>query len=85
MAALIYSLCTLTALGCAVLLLRAYVQTRSRFLLWSGLCFAFLTANNLLVVIDELVLPMRDLSPWRVGLGVAGIGVLLYGLIFEER
>ena len=85
MAALIYALCALTALLCATLLLRAYRRSQSRFLLWSGLCFAILTLSNLLVVIDKLALPMRDLSPWRMSLSAIAIGVLLYGLVFEER
>lgn len=85
MAALIYSLCALTALLCTTLLLRAYRHSGSRFLMWSGLCFAILTLGNLLVVVDKLVLPMRDLSPWRMSLSVIAVGVLLYGLVFEER
>jgi hypothetical protein len=40
MAALIYSMCALTALLCAVLLLQAYWRGGYRLLLWSGLCFA---------------------------------------------
>ena len=85
MAAIIYTLCTLTALLCATLLLRAYRANRSRFLLWSGCCFAILTVSNLLVVIDRLALPMRDLSPWRMGVSLLAIAVLLYGLVFEEE
>jgi hypothetical protein len=86
MAALIFSLCALTALGCCVLLLRAYARTRVKLLLWSGLCFAGLTVSNLVVVIDELALPMQDLSPWRVSIGVASVAILLFGLIiFGER
>lgn len=85
MAALIYTLCTLTALTCCVLLLRGYRASGTRLLLWSGLCFLGLTLNNLLVVLDELVLPLSDFSPWRVALGVVSMTVLLYGLIFETR
>ena len=62
MAAIIYSLCALTALGCALLLLRGYRRSRYRLLLWSGLCFAGLTVNNLLLVIDKVALPDGDLS-----------------------
>jgi hypothetical protein len=85
MAAVIYALCTLTALGCSVLLLRGYRSSRARLLLWSGLCFAGLALNNALVIVDELAIPLADLSPWRIGIGVASMSVLLYGLIFETR
>ena len=57
MAPLFYGLCTLTALFCAVLLLRAYSRSRYRLLLWGGLCFAGLTLNNLLLITDKLLLP----------------------------
>jgi hypothetical protein len=38
MAAVIYSLCALTCIACAVLLLRSYGRTRFRMLFWAGLC-----------------------------------------------
>lgn len=85
MVALIYLLCALTAAGCSVLLLRGYRASRARLLAWSAACFAGLTLSNLLVVLDEVALPMSDLSPWRVAIGVASIGVLLFGLIYEAR
>ena len=64
MAAIIYTLCALTALACAYLLLQDYRRGGYRPLLWSGLCFAELTINNLLLVIDKLILPM---STYRSG------------------
>ena len=85
MAATIYLLCALTAAVCSALLFRGYKASRARLLFWSGLCFAGLTVSNLLVVVDELVIPMSDLAPWRVGVGVGSIGVLLFGLIWETR
>jgi Family of unknown function (DUF5985) len=83
MAAVIYSLCALTALLCAVLLLLAYARSRYRLLLWSGLCFIGLTINNLLLVVDKLVLPLVDLSGWRSMVALLAMVVLLYGLIFD--
>lgn len=84
MAAIIYLLCALTAAGCCVLLFRGYRASRARLLFWSALCFAGLTVSNLVVVVDKVLLPMSDFAPWRVGIGVASIGVLLYGLISES-
>ncbi|HEV8712642.1 MAG TPA: DUF5985 family protein [Candidatus Binatia bacterium] len=83
MAAVIYTLCALTALLCAVLLLQAYSRSHYSLLLWSGLCFVGLTANNALVVIDRLFIPDTDLSTWRLAVGLLAMLVLLYGLIWE--
>lgn len=83
MATVIYTLCAITALLCAVLLLQAYRRSRYPFLLWSGLCFVGLTANNALVVVDKLIIPGSDLSTWRLGIGLLAMLVLLYGLIWK--
>ena len=81
---LIYSLCALTAAACALLLMRSYLSTRSRLLLWSSLCFAGLTANNVLLVLDRLVFTQVDLSTWRLGIALAAVILLLCGLILES-
>jgi hypothetical protein len=75
----------LTALACSYLLLQAWRRSRYRLLLWSGLCFAGLTVNNLFLVIDKLVLPAVDLSVWRTSLALLAMAVLLYGLIWESE
>jgi hypothetical protein len=85
MSAIIYALCMLTALTCAVLLLQAWRRTNYRLLLWSGLCFAGLTLNNLFLVVDKLVLPEVDLSIFRTSLALLAMAVLLYGLIWESE
>lgn len=82
---LIYLLCALTALLCAALLLRAYARSRYRLLLWSGLCFAGLTVNNFILVLDKVVLPETDLSLARSMTALLAMAVLIYGLIFDER
>ena len=84
-AIVIYSLCALTALICTVLLLKAYWRGRYRLLLWSGLCFAGLTLNNLLLVCDKLLFPNVDLSIWRVSVALVAMTVLLYGLIWDTE
>jgi hypothetical protein len=85
MATLVYALCALTSLACAVLLLRAYRSTRARLLLWSGLCFTGLAANNVILLIDKRVVPALDLSMWRSLPAVAGLALLIYGLVWETR
>jgi Family of unknown function (DUF5985) len=85
MAAIIYLLCALTALTCTFLLIRAYLRGRYRLLLWSGLCFAGLTINNMVLVLDKLVLTSVDLSIWRTAVALIAMAVLLYGLIWDAE
>lgn len=86
MAHLIYSLCTLTSLACAALLLASYKRTGARLLLWSGWCFIGLTVNNVLLVADRLIFPdSMDLSTWRLTAGLVSLLLLLYGLIYEKE
>lgn len=85
MAAIIYMLCTLTALACAYILLRSYMQQKYRLLLWSGLCFVGLFVNNLFLVVDRYIFPDIDLSTLRLVTGLIAISFLLYGLIWEDE
>ena len=85
MAGVIYTLCALTSLGCACLLLRSYFRTKSRLLLWSGLCFVGIAVSNVLLVLDRLVFPDADLSIVRLVAALAGMMLLLYGLIWEAE
>jgi hypothetical protein len=85
MATLIYILCTLTSLACAGLLFSGYARTRHRLLFWSGLCFAGLTLNNLLVVLDRVLFPDADLLIYRLLSTLVGLLLLLFGLIWEEE
>lgn len=81
---LIYVLCALTSLACAVLLLRSYLRTRVRLLLWSGLCFAGLALNNALLVVEAHT-PVTDLSNLRTLPALAGVALLVYGLVWDSR
>ena len=81
----VYVLCALTSAACATLLLRAYRQTRVRLLLWSGLCFVGLALNNLLLVVDERMVPTTDLSTWRTVPALAGVALLIYGLVWDAE
>lgn len=85
MATAVYVLCALTSLACAFLLLRGYLRSRSRLLLWSAACFALLAANNVLLFVDLRIWTETDLAAWRAGTGFAGVVVLLLGLIWEAR
>lgn len=78
----VFILCALTSLACAVLLLRSYFRSRVRLLLWTGLCFAGLAVNNLLLVVDART-PSVDLSVWRSLPAVVGLAILIYGLVWD--
>ncbi len=86
MAALIYSLCALTAFLCACLLFAAWRRSRYRLLLWGALCFAGLTFGNIVLIVDKIVLPTQiDLAVWRFAITLISLLVLLYGLIFDTE
>jgi len=69
-----------------LLLARAYRASRVRLLFWSMLCFAGLTAVNVLLFVDLVTLANGpDLMLWRTGLTLASVGALLYGLISEAH
>jgi hypothetical protein len=67
------------------LLFRGYARTGLRLLLWSALCFIFLTVNNVLLFVDNVVLPEIDLRPYRLLTSLVGIGCLLYAFIWEAE
>jgi energy-converting hydrogenase Eha subunit G len=84
-AIIVYVLCAVTSALCAVLLLRGYAKSRARLLFWSGLCFAGLTVNNVLLIVDVRVIPAVDLSLWRTIPALIGVSLLVYGLVWETR
>ena len=77
-------LAVLTCLACTVLLFRGYARSGLRLLLWSALCFVFLTINNLLLFFDLIVFAELDLRPCRLGAALVGLLFLLYGFLFES-
>ena len=88
MAEAVYILCALTALACAVLLVRGYRRSRARFLLWSSLCFLALALNNVLLFVDKVIyaeIDMPALSLARTGIALLGLTLLVYGLIWDAE
>lgn len=81
--AAVYVLCFFTSSACAILLGRNYVRTGARLLLWSGLCFALLAANNLMVTVDLVVLRDQNFGLVRLGLSLAAVLVLLFGFVWD--
>jgi hypothetical protein len=86
MAEVVYVLCALASVACAALLLRGYLRTRSRLLLWSSLCFCGLALNNVLLVIDKVLTgPEIDLWLPRSATAAVAICVMLYGLVWDTE
>jgi hypothetical protein len=83
MAEAVYILCALLSVACALLLMRAWSRTRTRLLLYSGLCFMWLALNNSILLIDLVLVPGIDLSVFRTLTSLGGAATLLYGLIWD--
>lgn len=91
MASAVYLLCAATSIACAWLLFRGYRRSAVRLLLWSALCFVCLALNNILLFVDKVILPDSDsiagltYASWRSLAALAGIVLLLVGLIWESE
>ena len=83
MAETVYILCALTSAACAVLLLRGYLRSKARLLMWSSLCFIALTLNNIVLFVDKILLPEKDLTLLRTGTALVGLVLLVFGLIWD--
>ncbi len=83
MATLVYVLCAATSLACAVLLLRAWREQRAKLLLWSALCFVGFALGNAALILDRVVMPASDLWMLRSVPVLVGLGILVYGMIWD--
>ncbi len=82
---LVYGLCALTSILCAVLMVRSWLRRRERLHLLIGLGFVGLAINNSLLVVHLMLLPEVDLGVVRAAVGLAAIATLLFALIWEAR
>jgi hypothetical protein len=85
MADAVFLLCAATSLACAVLLLRGYTRNRVPLLLWSSLCFVGLAVNNILLVVDLVIIPGRDLSIIRHVSAIVALALLVFGLVWDSE
>ena len=85
MAETVYALCAITSLSCAALLFFGYRAERAPLLFWASLGFMGLALNNILLFVDLIILPTYDLFLWRTVAALAGMVLLLYGLIRETK
>lgn len=82
-AQLVYMLCGAMSLLCAAALYRQFTRTQLRLLFWSSLCFLGFALNNILLFVDFVVVPGSDLSVIRLVPGLMGVGVLIFGFIWD--
>ena len=82
---IVYSLCMLTALMCAWLLLQAYHRTHYRLLFWCSLFFSIAALNNVFLVIDKVMFEDVDLTVYRYAVALLSLMILLPGLILERE
>jgi hypothetical protein len=84
--AIVYLLCLATSAACAWMLGRSYRRNGTRLLLWSSICFGFLAANNLALVLDLVVWPNGvDLRLVRLLLALAAVISLIWGFVWEAE
>jgi hypothetical protein len=83
MAEIVYLLCALASLWCALALFRTYMRRRTPVLLWSSCCFVGLAVNNGVLFVDLVLLPAFDLSLVRAAVGAAANLALVVGLVWD--
>lgn len=84
MAEVVYALCALTSILCAVLLIRGYRESRLRLSLWTSLCFAGLALNNVLLFVDRIIVDDVDLQLLRTLVAFVAMLPLLFGLVWDS-
>lgn len=83
--AAVFLLCFATSVVCLVLLIRAYLNSKSRLLFWAAACFVLLAINNGLMFLDMVIVPDDDLRLIRHLSALAAISTLLYGFIWDTE
>jgi len=76
---------TLTVGLCAILLFRAFLKVRKRFLFWCALCFGGLTVSNAMLIVDLYLMPEVSMYPQRLLVAAGAMLAMVYGLIFESE
>ena len=81
----VYGLCALTSIACALLMFRGWVRDRQGLLMWVGIGFIGLAITHVLLFVDLVVITSVDLSVVRAAFGLGAMTVLLFPLIWEAR
>lgn len=83
MGQIVYVLCAVTSLGCTILLINRYRKARISLLFWSAVAFLAFTITNILLFVDLVMVRGVDLSVIRNSITLAGVLVMVYGLVTE--
>jgi hypothetical protein len=67
-----------------VLLLRAWLASRARLLLWATVCFLGLALNNIVLFVDKVIVVNTDLSTLRTFPAFIGLTVFALGLVSDD-
>jgi len=82
----VYILCAVTSLVCSILLVRAYLSSKSPLLLWSSVCFVGLFVNNVVLVVDVVLMTEEvDLLLVRDLTNTSSVVALVFGLVWSSR
>lgn len=85
MAGIVYILCAITSLVCAILLYRGYLHNRYRLLFWCSLGFTGFALNNVLLFLDLIIFPsVNYIINFRTLPALIGMMIMIYGLVMEE-
>ena len=84
MAGIVYILCAILSLSCALLLLSGYRKNKFRLLLWSSVGFFGFALNNVLLFVDIMMIPHTDLSVFRTVPALIGMMIMVYGLVADS-
>lgn len=81
---IVYLLCALTSIACAVLLFFKYRRTKTKLIFWCAICFFGLALNNILLVVDlVLTPPTLDLFVIRSVPAALGFVALVTGFAWD--
>lgn len=84
MAGIVYILCAILSLSCAILLLSGFRKNKFRLLLWSSIGFFGFAMNNALLFVDIIMLPNIDLLILRTVPALIGMMIMVYGLVSDS-
>jgi len=81
----LYILAIIASSACTFFLHRGFRRRKVRMLMWSAICFAGLTLNNILLFADRVVFLHLDLREPRLLASLAALLFLLYGFILDSE
>lgn len=84
MAGIVYILCAILSLACALMLFSGYRKNKFRLLFWSSVGFIGFALNNALLFVDIIMIPGMDLSILRTVPALIGMMIMVYGLVSDS-